>query len=100
MCWASLMAGGSCAAIPVSDQAFLYELTQMSPCSPEDGTFLLKGPSGWLVYRDAATWSVDLGKEKYVLYSIDAKTGTISRKKDVSGTLSLPDKGIFWLHKR
>ena len=100
MCWASLMAGGSCAAIPVSDQAFLYELSQMSPCSAEEGTYLLKGASGWLVYRDAATWSVDLGKEKYVLYSIDAKTGTISRKKDVSGTLSLPDKGIFWLHKR
>ena len=100
MCWASLMAGGSCAAIPVSDQAFLYELSQMSPCSAEEGTYLLKGASGWLVYRDAATWSVDLGKEKYILYSIDAKIGTISRKKDVSGTLSLPDKGIFWLHKR
>ena len=100
MCWASLMAGGSCAAIPVSNQAFLYELSQMSPCSAEEGTYLLKGASGWLVYRDAATWSVDLGKEKYILYSIDAKIGTISRKKDVSGTLSLPDKGIFWLHKR
>ena len=48
MCWASLMAGGSCAAIPVSDQAFLYELSQMSPCSAEEGTYLLKGGAVWL----------------------------------------------------
>ena len=100
MCWASLMAGGSCAAIPVSDQTFLYELLQMLPCTSEDGTYLLKGPSGWLVYRDAATWSVDLGQEKFILYSIESKTGAISRVRDVTGLLTLPDKGLFWIHKK
>ena len=49
MGWAALMAGGSCAAVPVNDRSFLYEVTQMTPQKPADGVYLLAGNNGWLI---------------------------------------------------
>ena len=99
MCWASLMAGGSCAAIPVKDQAFLYELSQMTPCPPADGLYMLKGDNGRLVYASSAGAVVDLAENKYAVYSISVVTGEISYLSEATGTFSLPAKGIFWLKK-
>lgn len=100
MCWASLMAGGSCAAIPVKDNAFLFELSQMVPTPSTEGTYLLAGPNGWVIKQDSGSYRLDVGKNKYILYAISDETGEISRLRDVSGVVDIPDKGIFWLNKK
>ncbi len=100
MCWASLMAGGSCAAIPVRDQAFLYELTKLSPSSPTDGVYMLKGENGFLVYAETENARLDIGKNRYMMYSIDAESGKMDYIKTVSSIVELPDKGIYWLRKK
>ena len=100
MCWASLMAGGSCAASPVKDNAFLFELSQMVPTPSTEGTYLLAGPNGWVIKQDSGSYRLDVGKNKYILYAISDETGEISRLRDVSGVVDIPDKGIFWLNKK
>ncbi len=99
LCWASLMAGGSCAAIPVTDQNLLYDLTLMSPCPPADGMYMLKGPDDYLIYKNAVKSRLNIGKNRYILYSVNKQTGEIVRLKDVSGNLELNEEGIYWLRK-
>ncbi len=100
MCWASLMAGGSCAAIPVTDQAFLYELAKMSPAQA-DGVCLLKGDRGYVVYlENAEPFSLPLPEGKFILHHIDAKTGAIEQTGLVSGTAKLDSAGIYWLGRK
>ena len=100
MCWAALMAGGSCAAIPVRDQTFLYALSEMTPCPPQNGTYMLKGDNGCLAYVATGNAHLDLGEGKYMLYEVSVETGEIRFEKDVSGTIELPRKGVFWLCKK
>jgi hypothetical protein len=100
MCWASLMAGGSCAAIPVKDSAFLYELSQMTPAKASPGVYLLKGPAGCLVYVESGTYKADVRDADYILYTIDAKSGAITQKGTVSGPTEIAEKGIYWLKKK
>ena len=102
LCWAALMAGGSCAAIPVTDKAFLAELSQMVPRpSFVDDFYMLSGDNGYLFYRASGGPSnIDLGQGKYTLYSIDEKTGTMTRLRDTSSTVTLESKGIYWLKKK
>jgi hypothetical protein len=100
MCWASLMAGGSCAAIPVTDNAFLEELSLMTPhASNQSGVYSLEGPNGFLVYNDA-DYTLDLKPGKYMLYQIDAKTGNIRYLRDVSGSVQLSNHSVWWLKKK
>lgn len=99
MCWASLMAGGSCAAIPVTDHAFLYELSQMSPVTCEQGMYLLKGTNGYIVYAESSQTNLNVGNQHYKMFSVDVKTGKIVLLNDVSGVVSFPGKGVFWLSK-
>lgn len=99
MCWASLMAGGSCAAIPVTDHAFLYELSQMSPVTCEQGMYLLKGTNGYIVYAESGQTNLNVGNQHYKIFRVDAKTGKIVLLNDVSGVVSFPGKGVFWLSK-
>ena len=101
LCWAALMAGGSCTAIPVTDNAFLEELTQMTPHpSDSSGSYLLEGPNGYLVFNDTADFTLALKAGKYVLYQIDAKSGTITYLRDVTGSVSLSGHRIWWLKKK
>ena len=102
LCWAALMAGGSCAAIPVTDKAFLAELSQMVPRpSFVDDFYMLSGDNGYLFYRASGGPSnIDLGQGKYTIYSIDEKTGTMTRLRDTSSTVTLESKGIYWLKKK
>ena len=102
LCWAALMAGGSCAAIPVTDKAFLAELSQMVPRpSFVDDFYMLSGDNGYLFYRASGGASnIDLGQGKYTIYSIDEKTGTMTRLRDTSSTVTLESKGIYWLKKK
>ena len=102
LCWAALMAGGSCAAIPVTDKAFLAELSQMVPRpSFVDDFYMLSGDNGYLFYRASGGASnIDLGQGKYTIYSIDEKTGTMTRLRDTSSPVTLESKGIYWLKKK
>ena len=102
LCWAALMAGGSCAAIPVTDKAFLAELSQMVPRpSFVDDFYMLSGDNGYLFYRASGGASnIDLGQGKYTIYSIDEKTGTVTRLRDTSSPVTLESKGIYWLKKK
>ena len=102
LCWAALMAGGSCAAIPVTDKAFLAELSQMTPRpSFVDDFYMLSSDNGYLFYRASGGASnIDLGQGKYTMYSIDEKTGTVTRLRDTSSPVTLESKGIYWLKKK
>ena len=101
LCWASLMAGGSCAAIPVRDKAFLEELTQMSPHTPSvSGIYSLEGPNGYLVFNDSSDFTFDLKPGKYALYQIDAKSGAITYLRDVTGSILLSGQSIWWLKSK
>jgi hypothetical protein len=97
MCWASLMAGGSCAAIPVTDAAFLRSLAQLSP-SQVDGACLLTGATAGLCYKtgDQPTVIQLSGKQNYTLYRVDERSGRLTRLRSVKGSITLTDKGIFW----
>ena len=101
LCWASLMAGGSCAAIPVTDKAFLEELSLMAPhASGQSGVYSLAGPNGFLVYNDA-DYTLDLQPGKYMLYQIDAKTGNIRYLRDVTeSSIQLSGHSVWWLKKK
>jgi len=101
LCWASLLAGGSCAAIPVIDKAFLEELSLMAPRpSDSQGVYLLEGPNGFLVYNDA-DYTLDLKSGKYALYQIDRKTGNISYLRDVTeSSILLSNQHLWWLKRK
>ena len=101
LCWAALMAGGSCAAIPVTDNAFLEELALMAP-RPLDHSLIyqMEGPNGYLVYNDTADFTLDLKPGKYMLYQIDAKSGVITYLRDVTDSVPLSSHHIWWLKKK
>ena len=101
LCWAALMAGGSCAAIPVTDKAFLEELPQMTPQpSVMQGIYSLEGPNGYLIYCDTADFTLDLKPGKYALYQIDARSGAITFLRDVTTSVPLSSHHIWWLKKK
>ena len=101
MCWASLMAGGSCAAIPVTDEAFLRSLAQLTP-SVADGAYLLTGATGGLCYKDDDRPTVITLSDQsaYMLYRVDAASGRLSKLRTVKGKVSLTEKGIYWYSKK
>lgn len=100
MCWAALMAGGSCAAIPVSDEALLRSIATMQPVKT-DGACLLAGTDGWLVYKeqDGAT-IIDTGGGRHVISQIDARTGHIRKTAEGKDTATLTHKGIYWISRK
>ena len=97
LCWASLMAGGSCAAIPVKDEAFLKAIATMQVDSSQvkDGIYLLHGPKDVLVFKDSDK-TVPVNDPKLRIIEIDMKTGKLSPLKTRE---SLSGKGLFWLRK-
>ena len=101
MCWAALMAGGSCAAIPVTDERFLRSISTMKP-SKTDDNYLLEGSEGMLVYKlnDDAWNAQPQWNGSYNVYQIDEKTGQLKRLRSGKGTVSIEGKGIFWLQKK
>ena len=101
MCWAALMAGGSCAAIPVRDEAFLRSIASMKP-RQESGSYLLEGDGGWLVYRehDSGSLTLDLGKSKYVIHQVNPRTGELKKQKEAKGQAVIDSKGIYWISRK
>ena len=101
MCWASLMAGGSCAAIPVKDQVFLHDISSMNP-SKIGNDYALIGPNGMVIYKlSKSAQNVNLPTNNtYILYQINEKTGEIRRLGTTKKIAILEDSGIFWLKKK
>ena len=95
MGWASLMAGGSCAAIPVKDAAFLKAVStmQVDASQAKDGIYRLYGPQGELIYNTSDT--VLPTDKKLKIVRIDAKTGVLTQQKQ-RGTIA---KGLYWLKR-
>ncbi len=102
MCWASLMAGGSCAAVPVTSEIFLKSVATMRPAaSPAAGVYLLQGEQDRLYYKDTdAALNVSLGDGSYLLYEINRKTGSVSKPKTVKHETTLKGKSVFLIRKK
>ena len=97
MAWASLMAGGSCTAIPVKDEALLKAIAtmQVDNSQTSKGIYRLYGPQNELIYNDSDnTLPVD---KKLKIVKIDMRSGKLSPQKH-QGNLS--EKGLFWLRQK
>ena len=103
MCWASLMAGGSCAAIPVTDTVLLRSISSMKPVKTgENGLYSLEGPQDMLFYHmgNHAAEIVLNSSNTYILYKVDEKNGSVSRISTVKGHITLHGKEIVWFKKK
>ena len=100
LCWASLMAGGSCAPVPVTAPQLLADLTTMQPRMCPGG-YMLEGDAGKLVYRDAGDTdcAVELGEGRYTVYRVDASTGSVKKTGTAKQSVVIKEKGIFWIKK-
>ena len=99
--WASLMAGGSCAVIPVKDKTFLSSISSMKPEKMEE-YYLLKSAEGMVVYlpQNGGQDITLPSKDTYILHQIDERTGQIRRIGNIKKDVKLKEKGIFWLQKK
>jgi len=103
MCWASLMAGGSCAAIPVKDATFLRSIATMLPRPATSGTYLLEGHAASLYYKttdDAQTVTLPQQGTTFQIIQIDEKTGKMKTLARAKNKTVLSGKGIFWIVKK
>ena len=97
MGWAALMAGGSCANIPVKEEAFLKAIATMQVDSSEakDGTYRLFGPHDLLVYCDDESYIAAFDpKTIKQIVEVDMKTGKLTPQKERG---SLSGKALFWV---
>ena len=102
MCWASLMAGGSCAAIPVTDHHVLQQIATMRPAAcPAEGVYLLQGPEGMLFYKlSDAPHTVALDKSTYLVEQVNEKTGSVTRLQSAKHEVTLKGKSVFLIRKK
>lgn len=100
--WAALMAGGSCAAVPVTDVVFLRALSTMRPMpSPATDVYLLQGDAGYLYYKQShSPLKVTLDNNTYQLYQVDEKSGALSRPEKVKSETTLKGKGVYLILKK
>ena len=105
LAWASLMAGGSCPDIPVTNHDFLRDVASMTPSGSDKGIYQMKNAVGdRLIYIDGnLPASISLRNGLYQLYQVDTKTGVISkvgsRIHSSNSTLSLKGSNVFWLRR-
>ena len=95
MAWASLMAGGSCAAVPVKDEALLKAIAtmQVDGSQASKGIYRLYGPKDELIYNDTDS---DLPVDKKLkVIKIDVRNGALSQQKQ-RGSIA---KGLYWLKR-
>ena len=103
MGWASLMAGGSCAAIPVKDASFLRSVATMQPQPFADNTYVLAGNTSCLYYKTTdSPLSVSLPSQgaTYNIFKIDEKTGDMKQIERAKNTATLSGKGVYWIVKK
>ena len=95
MAWASLMAGGSCAAVAVKDEALLKAIAtmQVDGSQASKGIYRLYGPKDELIYNDTDdTLPVD---KQLKIVRIDTKRGALTQQKQ-RGCIA---KGLYWLKR-
>ena len=95
MAWASLMAGGSCAAIPVKDGALLKAIATMQVDSSQasKGIYRLYGPKDELIYNDTDN-ALPIDKQLKVT-KVDMRNGALTLQKQRGGIA----KGLYWLKR-
>ena len=99
--WAVLMAGGSCPALNIADEQLQRDVVSMKPMKTEaDGTYLLSGDNGMLVYKTSGSSYKPEGKNTYIIYKVDAKTGKTQKSGTLKAGGSLQGNGIYWLKKK
>jgi hypothetical protein len=110
MAWAVLMAGGSCPAVPVTDQGFLTAVAQMRVV--ETGTtgyrLLVKSDTACVIYfQSNRRVSLSLSNGRYVIKYIDPANGTVSvidKSLEINGEYQFeaPNKkiGVYWFCKK
>jgi len=99
MCWAALMAGGSCAAIPVKDETLLKAIASMKP-RKTDHAYLLEGTEGIVCYKEDDAMVKLLLNGTHILYQIDPDSGQLTRQRTVKGEATLTGSGVFWFSKK
>lgn len=95
MAWASLMAGGSCAAVPVKDEALLKAIAtmQVDGSQASKGIYRLYGPKDELIYNDTdSTQAVD---KQLKVIKVDMRNGALTQQKQ-RGSIA---KGLYWLKR-
>lgn len=101
MGWASLMAGGSCAAIPVTDSKVLRTISTMKPVDLQlKDVYLLQGNDARLYYKQTkSALKVVLDNDTYQVYQIDEKTGNTTLISTDKQETTLKGKGVFLIVK-
>ena len=102
LCWASLMAGGSCAAIPVKDASVLQSIATMRPAAgPAKDVYLLQGDKDRLYLKLTATpLTVTLDSGNYTVLKMDEKTGDIVKTFSAKKEVTLEGKSVFLIRKK
>ena len=101
MGWAALMAGGSCANIPVTEKGFLRMLAQTTP-QREGDVPLLVGKDNVIIYleKNNGNFRYNLPEGRFIMHEIDPKSGEIKVLRTVSGTAEPDHPGLFWYSKK
>ena len=102
--WAVLMAGGSCPAIPVRDDAFLKAVATMNPAVSTDGSYVIMNTAGdCVIYVDTDQVYIARGLSDgtFAVRKIDEKTGIVGRPTKITIKNGAADfnRGIYWLTK-
>jgi hypothetical protein len=107
LAWAILMAGGSCADVPVTDAAFLRDVATMHPEAPAEGCYVLSNAIGnAVVYVSEGGKPVlaNLPSGSYRMSRIDAKTGRITpvAQRVASDEVGkyMTSSGVWWLQAK
>ncbi|GHE46916.1 hypothetical protein GCM10017764_32580 [Sphingobacterium griseoflavum] len=109
MAWAVFMAGGSMANLPKVEAPGFYEAAATMAPALGQGTWLLKGQSGIILYSNNTKGTeVDLSSLKgaYNLLHIDPKTGKVLRKEALKGGKTVTVNNyknateILWIKKK
>ena len=109
MAWAVFMASGSCPVVPVADESFLTDAAAMDMEDTGTNKYqkLVKSGIGSIIYSHSATdIPVHLSPGKYILKSVDPKTGAITviakrlNIKDIYMLKAEENKDcIYWFHR-
>ena len=109
MAWAVFMASGSCSVVPVADESFLTDAAAMDMEDTGTNKYqkLVKSGIGSIIYSHSATdIPVHLSPGKYILKSVDPKTGAITviakrlNIKDIYMLKAEENKDcIYWFHR-
>lgn len=103
------MASGSCPVVPVADESFLTDAAAMDMEDTGTNKYqkLVKSGIGSIIYSHSATdIPVHLSPGKYILKSVDPKTGAITviaKRLNIKDVYMLKAEGnkdcIYWFHR-